>query len=626
MLEIQNITFRIGGRTLFDNASAHIAAGYRVGVVGRNGTGKTTLLKLILGEHELDGGGIHVQANCSVGVVAQEAPGGDQTPLMAVLAADTERAALLAEADMAEDPVRIGDIHTRLVDLDAHQAPARAAAILAGLGFDNEAQHRPLKTFSGGWRMRVALATVLFLKPDLLLLDEPTNHLDLESALWLERHLQTYPATLIAVSHDRNLLTHTADHILHLDQKRLEMFAGGYDVFERTRLARLAQTEALRKRQEADRKRIQSFVDRFRAKATKARQAQSRLKLLERMAPIATIADPSGVVFRFPTPTPASSPLVRLDGVAAAYAPDRVVLTDLHLSVFARDRIALLGTNGNGKTTLARLLSGKLQPHSGQIFRSSKVRIGYFAQDQLDRLDPSLTSLAQLGHYLEDASPTAVRGWLGRFGLGQEKVEIPIAALSGGEKTRLALAISALSNPNLLILDEPTNHLDMDARKALIEALTGYAGAIVLISHDRHLVAATADQLWLVAGGTAAAFWGDLDDYQNQLTESRRASKSRKNPEKKDRKEERKSRAMTRQKLAPIRDRVSQAEARLTALTEEKGSIDAALSDPSTYKDAPERIGELTKRQQILEREIAKAEDDWLDATTALEHALEEDQ
>ncbi len=630
MLRVENMTYSIGGRTLFEDASVHIPAGHRVGMVGRNGSGKTTLLRLIQDIEELDSGSILVRKRSLVQMVAQEAPGGEQSPLEAVLAADESRSRLLEEADDTADPDRIGEIHNQLIDMDAHAAPARAASILTGLGFDEAAQHRPLKSFSGGYRMRVALAAVLFVEPDLLLLDEPTNHLDLESAMWLENHLKHYPSTLLMVSHDRGFLTNAVEHILHLDDGKLEMYRGGYDTFERVRFARQEQSEAQRTKQEADRKRIQSFVDRFRAKATKARQAQSRLKLLEKFVPIAAAPTEPQYRFHFPDPLPTSSPLVRLNGAETGYVPGKPVLTDLHFSVYKQDRIALLGTNGNGKTTLSKLISGKLKPWDGEVFRTSKIQVGYFAQDQLEELQPTLTALAQMSLYMPDASPTEVRGWLGRFGLGQNQAGVSVSGLSGGEKTRLAIAIVASKKPNLLVLDEPTNHLDMDSRKALVKALTEYDGAIILVSHDRHLIEATADQLWLVSGGTAKAFFGDLDEYRKTLLEEGRSLRAAKretkaaDTDKRDRKEDRRAKAEQRKRLAPLKKQAETAEKTLEVLTAEKDEIDATLADPATYSESKDKIATLTTRQKKLEAQIERAEEQWLEAQAAMEEALEQ--
>jgi ATP-binding cassette subfamily F protein 3 len=627
MLHLNNITFRIGERTLLESASAHIPAGHRVGLVGSNGTGKTTLLRLIVGEDEVDEGTIGVRSHSRVGMIAQEAPGGEQTPLDAVLAADTLRASLLAEAATEKDPMKIAEIHTRLVDIDAHAAPSRAASILAGLGFDEVSQSRPLQSFSGGWRMRVALAAVLFSAPDLLLLDEPTNHLDLEASMWLENYLKSYPHTMLMVSHDRNLLTHAVDHILHLEDLKLEMYTGGYDGFERVRLARLMQNQALQKKQELARNRMQAFVDRFRAKATKARQAQSRIKALEKMSPPITATRQQHIGFRFPTPARCPSPLVRLDDVSVGYESSKPILENLYLSIFADDRIALLGSNGNGKTTLARLISGLLAPQTGQLFKSSKVRVGYFAQDQLEQLNPDLTALEQMRTVMADDSQTSLRGWLGRYGFSNEKVDVPVGGLSGGEKTRLALALLTHSRPNLLILDEPTNHLDMASRDALTTALNEYQGAIILISHDHHLIETTADQLWLVQDGKATAFSEDLEAYRTLLLENKRSSHAEatdteNKPDKKDRKANRKDKADARARLAPAKKKATEAQSQLDKLTKDKEKIDAELSDPATYDGPAEKIKILSQRQKELAEAITVAEEAWLEAESAMEELL----
>jgi ATP-binding cassette subfamily F protein 3 len=595
-----------------------------VGLVGANGSGKTTLLRLIQGICEPSGGQIIVRRKSSIGVVAQEAPSGVQSPIEAVLAADSKRAELVRQAESASDPRLIGELHTRLADIDAHAAPARAAAILAGLGFDEEAQHRPMDSFSGGWRMRVALAAVLFTEPDLLLLDEPTNHLDLESVMWLEAYLKSYPNTLIIVSHDRNLLTSVADRILHLQGGKLTMYAGGFDSFEQVRLEKQMLAEAARQKQEARRRKMQQFVDRFRAKASKAKQAQSRLKALDRMIPIAQAVSEKRIDFSFPAPPPCPSPLIKLENASVGYEPGRPVLQDLNLSVFAEDRIALLGANGNGKTTLARLLAGQLEPMKGAVTKPNKLCASYFAQDQLEHLNPALTALEQMQGTMPDDPPIKVRGWLGRFGFEQHKADVKIIGLSGGEKTRLVFALNTLKRPNLMILDEPTNHLDVDARKALILGLCEYQGAILLVSHDRHLIETTVDQLWLVKDGTVVIFRGDMDEYKSSLigeSRERRARSADNSQKKQSKKDERRLAAQSRAKIAPLAKMAEQAESELSALLTEKEKIDIELSDPSTYQKEGEIIASLTRRQTELSGQIERAEDAWLQAQAALEQA-----
>jgi ATP-binding cassette, subfamily F, member 3 len=519
MLHINGLTYRIEGKPLFEGATAAIPAGHKVGLVGRNGTGKSTLLRLITGEIAPDGGSISIPKRAHIGQVAQEAPGGPESLLDTVLAADAERAALLAEADTATDPERISEIHLRLHDIDAHSAPARAASILAGLGFDDAAQAQPCSAFSGGWRMRVALASVLFAAPDLLLLDEPSNYLDLEGVMWLENFLRSYPHTVILVSHDRDILNSSVDAILHLENRKLTLYSGGYDRFEDTRREQQRLQLKLRKKQDEMRRHMEAFVDRFRAQANKARQAQSRLKALAKMQPIAAAVEESVVPFGFPSPERAlANPLIRIENGAVGYDPDTPVLRDLDLRLDADDRIALLGANGNGKSTLAKLLAGRLAPCAGHRRASKKMETGFFAQHQMDDLDPAKSPYDYVAALMEDATEAQKRAKLGQLGFGADKADTKCENLSGGEKARLLMALAAFGAPHLLILDEPTNHLDVDSREALIRALNEYEGAVVLISHDRHLVEACADRLWLVAGGTAAPYDGDIASYRAQVT------------------------------------------------------------------------------------------------------------
>jgi ATP-binding cassette subfamily F protein 3 len=628
MLHIKDITYRVGGRTLFEGASAHLPEGARVGLVGPNGSGKTTLLKLITGELELTGGAIDVRARAAVGTVAQEAPGGELSPLEAVLAADRERGRLLAEAESATAPERIAAVHERLIDIDAHGAPARAAAILAGLGFDERAQHAPLSSLSGGWRMRVALAAALLREPDLLLLDEPTNHLDLESVVWLESFLRDYPNTLVVVSHDRDLLNRVAGRILHIEGTRLSSYAGGYDDFARVRLARLAQQQAQREAQTAERERLGRFIERFRAKASKARQAQSRIKALERLAPVSLAARERTVRFGFPPPAARPSPLVKLDDCAVGYDPGRPVLEGLNLGIWADDRIALLGANGNGKTTLARLLTGRLAPSRGEVVRATRLVTGYFAQDRLEQLDTRLTALEQLRAAMPDDPPDRVRGWLGRFGFGQERAETPVAGLSGGERTRLALALLALVRPNLMVLDEPTNHLDMESREALVEGLNEFEGAVILISHDRNLIEATTEQLWLVEDGTCRAWSGDLDDYRRRLLERRSGRRGAgaarpatgEDGERVSRRDERRLAVEARARLHPLRKAAEAASLRLGILTREKDEIENRLADPALWAADPAAAVPLAARLKQLEVALPGAEEEWLAAHAALDN------
>jgi len=628
MLHLNGVVYRIGTRTILDGAGVHIPAGRRVGLVGRNGAGKSTLLRLITGELTADDGDLQCQRRARIAALAQEAPGGDTAVVDFVLAGDRERAELLDELDSEPAPERAAEVHARLVEIGAQAAPARAARILAGLGFDAEAQARPLSSFSGGWRMRVALAAVLFAEPDLLLLDEPTNYLDLEGVLWLEGHLRRYPHTLVLVSHERDLLNRAVDHILHLQDGKLTLYRGGYDEFERRRRERQAQDQKLRQRQEAQRKHMQAFVDRFRYKASKARQAQSRLKALARLEPIAAAVEEPHLAFEFPTPRSLRPPLLTTEAAAVGYAPGAPVLQDLDLRIDPDDRIALIGPNGNGKTTLARLLAGRLAAESGDVRRAGKLNVGFFAQHLLEEFRPDETALSQLTPLMPGKRENEVRAHLGRFGLVGERAKVTAAGLSGGERARLALATITADEPELLILDEPTNHLDIDAREALIHALSDYAGAVVLISHDRHLVDLAAERLWLVADGTVRPFDGDLDDYRRGIADGGSATPEPVAPAAQaeakgngDRRKARQDAAQRREALSPLRQRVRAAERRLQALQSKLKEVERQLAAPDLYARVPAQATDLNRRRAEIGSAIAAAEGEWLSAAEALELA-----
>ncbi|WP_129794127.1 ABC-F family ATP-binding cassette domain-containing protein [Sphingosinicella sp. CPCC 101087] len=619
MLNLTDIIVRLGGRTILDGASASLPPRGRIGLIGRNGAGKTTLVRVVAGMLEPDAGELRMPRGSRIGYIAQEAPGGSATPFETVLAADTERATLLAESEHSEDPDRLGELHERLNAIDAHSAPARAARILVGLGFDEEAQHRPLDTFSGGWRMRVALASLLFSAPDLLLLDEPSNHLDLEAVLWLEDFLKSYPATILLVSHERDFLNNVVDHILHLERGKLTLYPGGYDAFERQRAERQAQLASARERQEAQRAKLQDYIARNKARASTAKQAQSRVKALARMQPIAELLDDPSLSFDFPSPEALRPPLVTLDHTAVGY--DGVpVLRKLDLRLDPDDRVALLGRNGNGKTTLARLLAAQLKPIEGEMNASGKMRVGYFTQYQVEELDRGETPLQHMTRLMPGASPSAVRAQLGRFGFGGAKATTEVGKLSGGERARLALALITRDAPHMLILDEPTNHLDVDAREALIQALNAYEGAVVIVSHDRHMIETTADRLVLVDGGTAREYDGSLDDYIAFVLQgdAREAGKAE---AKIDRKAARRAAAEAREKSAALRRRAKEAEAELARLTEQKSAIDRAMFDPSSAEAALAKLtmSELMKKRAQVEARIEEIEAEWLDANEALE-------
>ncbi len=519
MLTISNLSLRIAGRLLIDQASLTLPAGTKAGLVGRNGTGKTTLFRAITGDLVSETGTVSVPKGTRIGQVAQEAPGTDEPLIDIVLRADTEREALLNEAKTATDAHRIAEIQTRLTDIDAHSAEARAASILSGLGFDADAQKRPASSFSGGWRMRVALAAVLFTQPDLLLLDEPTNYLDLEGTLWLENYLSRYPHTVLLISHDRDLLNRAVSSIVHLERKKLTFWRGGYDQFARQYAEKAELQEKMRVKQEAQRKHMQSFVDRFRYKASKARQAQSRLKALERMSPMAAVVNETVLPFRFPNPEKAvASPIIALDGGAVGYTPGKPVLRGLSLRIDNDDRIALLGANGNGKSTFAKLIADRLTLEKGSKTVAPGLKVSIFAQHQLDDLRPDEDAYQHLRRLMPDAPEAKVRARVAQFGLTTEKMSTPARDLSGGEKARLLMGLATFEAPHLLILDEPTNHLDIDSREALVEALNMFDGAVILISHDRHLIEATADRLWIVGDGTVSSYDGDMDDYRARMT------------------------------------------------------------------------------------------------------------
>ena len=615
MLNLSNITVRLGGRTIIDDATAKLPPGGRIGLIGRNGAGKSTLVRVIAGMLEADTGTVSMPKGARLGYIAQEAPGGDATPFETVLAADVERAALMHESENCADPHHLGEIHERLIAIDAHSAPSRAARILVGLGFDEEAQHRPLESFSGGWRMRVALAALLFSQPDCLLLDEPSNHLDLEAVMWLEDFLKSYPATIILVSHERDFLNNVVDHILHLTGGKLTLYPGGYDAFERQRAERQAQLASAREKQAAQRARLQDYVARNSARASTAKQAQSRAKALAKLQPIAEMIDDPSLSFDFPDPDELRPPLITLDLASVGYS-ETPVLSRLNLRLDPDDRIALLGRNGNGKTTLARLLAAQLAPMDGAMNASGKMRVGYFTQYQVEELDRDETPLQHMTQLMKGATQGAVRAQLGRFGFSGGKATTEVGKLSGGERARLALALITRDAPHMLILDEPTNHLDVDAREALIQALNDYSGAVVIVSHDRHMLEMTADRLVLVDKGTAREFDGSIDDYIAFVLAKEPADKNTATPVtgKKEKK-----------KLSPeaqaLQKRVFNAEKTLEKLTKQMAAIEAARLDRT---GAPQMLANMTadqlaKHHAETAKKLATAEAEWMQVSEILE-------
>ncbi|WP_025313114.1 ABC-F family ATP-binding cassette domain-containing protein [Roseicyclus elongatus] len=621
MLRISDISYSVAGRPLLEGASATIPAGHKVGIVGRNGTGKTTLFRLIRGELTLDSGRIEVPARARIGGVAQEVPSSETSLIDTVLEADVERAALMAEAETA-DGHRMADIQTRLADIDAWSAEARAASILKGLGFTDAEQQMPCSAFSGGWRMRVALAGVLFAQPDVLLLDEPTNYLDLEGALWLESYLARYPHTVLVISHDRDLLNRAVGHILHLTDRQLTLYSGGYDTFARTRAEQRAVQAAAAKKQEAQRAHLQSFVDRFRAKASKAKQAQSRVKMLEKMETIRAPEDAARTVFTFPEPDQLSPPIVNLEGASVGY-DGTPVLARLNLRIDQDDRIALLGRNGEGKSTLSKLLAAKLTAMEGRVTTSSKLRVGYFAQHQVDELHLDETPLQHIQRERPDEAPPRLRARLAGFGLGADQAETEVARLSGGQKARLSLLLATLEAPHMLILDEPTNHLDIESREALVEALTAYSGAVILVSHDMHLLSLVADRLWLVKDGRVAPYDGDLASYRQMLLRGEDKTPKPAKPDKPDKPAApAKARRPSQDQVKELRAELRRAEARVQKIEEMREKLAAKLADPTLYED--DRAGDLDvwqKKFAEVEDGLARAEALWMAAAEALDRA-----
>ena len=609
MLSINNLTVRLGGRPILDGATATVVPGAKAGLIGRNGAGKSTLIRTLIGELEPDQGSIDMPRGCRLGYLAQEAPAGDVTPIEHVLAADTERAALMLEADDHSDLDRLGEVHERLLQIDAWTAPSRASRILVGLGFDEAMQNRPLDSYSGGWKMRVALAALLFSQPDVLLLDEPSNHLDLEATLWLENFLKDYPKTVLVISHERDLLNNVVDTILHLERGKLTRYAGNYDGFERQRAERAAQLEAARASQEAQRARLQDYVARNSARASTAKQAQSRAKMLAKMQPIATLAEDPSLAFDFPSPAELKPPLITLDMASVGYAAGTPVLQRLNLRIDPDDRIALLGRNGNGKTTLARLLAAQLAPLEGAMNAAGKLKVGYFTQYQVEELSGGDSPLAHMTRAMPNATPAAVRAQLGRFGFSGDKALTAVERLSGGERARLALALITRDAPHLLILDEPTNHLDVDSREALVQALNGFTGAVILVSHDRHMVELTADRLVLVEGGRAEDYAGSIDDYIDLVLGRGPAAAPASQVKAK-------GKAAGTKPAASLAKDLRTAEAEVERLTAELAALDQELLGAT-----PAALAELGRRRSRTAAALAEAEERWLALSEQLDAA-----
>lgn len=618
MLSITDLSIRLAGRLLIDNSSVQITPGSRVGLVGRNGTGKSTLFKVIRGELAAEHGSVTLPPRWRIGSLAQEAPNGPESLISVVLKADLERDALLAEAEHATDPHRIAEIQTRLVDIDAHSAPSRAAAILSGLGFSATDQLRPCAEFSGGWRMRVALAATLFAAPDLLLLDEPTNYLDLEGTLWLEDHLAHYPRTVIVISHDRDLLESSVDQILHLERGKLTLYKGTYSSFEEQRAMRELLDAKAVKRQEAERARLQAFVDRFKAKASKARQAQSRVKMLERLKPITALVTEDVREISFPAPEKIlSPPIIAADNVSVGYDPASPVLNRVTLRIDNDDRIALLGANGNGKSTLVKLLAGRLAPFSGKVTRADKLSIAYFAQHQLDELNEDASAYDHVRKLMGDAPEAKVRARAGAIGFSGKAADTKVGKLSGGEKARLLLGLATFFGPNMIILDEPTNHLDIDSRAALAEAINEFPGAVIMVSHDRYLIESCADQLWIVADRTVTNYDGDLDEYRRLVLSSRNGEPA---PRERSAGNEKPQRPKT-DNRGSLKKRIAEAESEIARVTDIIAKIDTALSLPDIFTRDPKQAAQLSKARANAATALARAEEQWLELSTQFDEA-----
>ena len=610
MLQINDLTFNAWGRRFFDHASVSLPPGAKVGLIGRNGVGKSTLFKLILGQLAAGDDEISLPKTARIGSVDQEHPATPFTLLETVLEADEERHSLLTRLETA-DPEEMGEIWARLIEIDSDAAPAKASEILVGLGFTQEDLARPMSEFSGGWRMRVALAAALFAEPDMLLLDEPTNYLDLEGALWLEARLQKYPHTALIVSHDRELLNNSCTHMLHLAGGKLELYVGGYDDFEKRRAEKARLQLSAKAKQDAERAHLQAFVDRFKAKASKAAQAQSRMKRLAKMEPVSTTIEERVAPFTLPSPPkPLPPPLIRLEKAFVGYEEDRAILKNLNLRMDLDDRIGLLGVNGAGKSTFAKMIAGALGVQKGEFHRDKKMKVGWFHQHQIEAMDPNDTPLEIIRRAMPEASESSRRSKLAQFGLGFEKQETKVDALSGGERARLLLNLVAKDAPHMLILDEPTNHLDIDSRRALLDALNEYEGAVILITHDRSLMELVADRLWLAADGTVKPFDGDMDDYAKFVldrakqavkpTQVAREPVAAAEPVKK------------KAAVEPLRRKVEAAEQVMNRCTRNLAELDAQLEDPDLYVKNPGKVAELTKRRDNAKTKLDEAEEAWM--------------
>ena len=625
MLQITDLTFNAWGRKFLVDASVSLPPGAKVGLVGRNGIGKSTLFKLILGELNANGDEISLPKTARIGSVDQEHPATPVSVIDTILEADVERHTLLGRLETAE-PEEMGEIWARLIEIDADAAPARASEILVGLGFDQENQQRPMSEFSGGWRMRVALAAALFAEPDMLLLDEPTNYLDLEGALWLEARLKKYPHTALIISHDREMLNEVCTHILHLANHTLTLYTGNYDQFEQARAEKARLQLSAKAKQDAERAHLQAFVDRFKAKASKAAQAQSRMKRLAKMEPVSTTIEERVAPFTLPSPPrPLAPPLIRLERANVGYDVGKPILRNLNLRMDLDDRIGLLGVNGAGKSTFAKMIAGALKVSEGELHRDRKMRVGWFHQHQIEAMDPTDTPLEIIRRAMPDAPESARRSKLAQFGLGYEKQETTVDSLSGGERARLLLNMVAMDAPHVLILDEPTNHLDIDSRRALLDALNDYSGAVILITHDRSLMEMVADRLWLAADGTVKPYDGDMDDYAKFVLDRAKAAAVKPSQIKKEEaaaaapvqdNKNRKNDKKSGPSPSTLRHAVKKAEERMGQLTAEIARIDDDMANASISN--PKALEGLTRARAKTQSDLDAAEQAWVAAEEAL--------
>ncbi|MBI1327391.1 MAG: ATP-binding cassette domain-containing protein [Alphaproteobacteria bacterium] len=617
MINISNLTYKIGARTIIEEANLNIMDNWRVGVVGYNGAGKSTLFKLITKDLQADGGTITIPSTQKLAMVRQDIPETDAPLIELVMTANEEMAQLWKDAETETDPDRIVEIYQRLSDMEAYTAEAKAAVLLKGLGFKEHQLREPFSSFSGGWQMRVMLASVLFIEPEILLLDEPTNHLDLEAIMWLEEYLASYPHTLMIISHDRELLNKCVDHVIHVDNKELTLYTGNYDTFERERAMRLGMQQKMHEKQQAQRAHMQAFIDRFKAKASKARQAQSRIKALEKMDLVDAVIAERAVRFQFPNPEKIGTPMISIHHADVGYTEGKPVLRQIYENIEFDDRIALLGANGNGKSTMMKLIAGKLATMDGNMQRISRLRIGYFSQHQTDELDVDSTPYREMLKLMlaknPDVKESAVRAKLGAFGFTHILADNRIGDLSGGEKARLLFAFMSFDAPHLLLLDEPTNHLDIGAREALVEALNNYQGAVVIVSHDPNMVERVADRLWLIKDGKCADFDGDLEDYRKFIIQSAREERAK---EKEQKSKEQKAKAANEApakaaKNGPSKHEMAALEKEIAKLHAQKEKFETEMAAPDFYKDTVKSTA-TQKKYAALIRDLAEKEEGWL--------------